>query len=221
MKKKLFAIFTVLCLLFLAACQPKNAYDDKISQLRYDILAGESENYTVKAYLENRETPYKADGIVQELKNYIIFKINFKNEPSAITGELEIAFTHDDKDYSSSLIYKPEFDSYVATFEVKSQPIAPLTATITLLEAQENVTLASICKDVIKPEKALQTAITAKQELLSELEKNNANYEIMVRLINQEQSVYYYVGIVENEYTTALLISDTGKLLAEKRIRNQ
>ncbi len=220
MFKKFFVILTIFCLIFLTACQKPNTYQDKVSQLRYDILSGESNSYSVKAYLEKRESPYKADGIIQEMKNYVIFKINFKTEPNSITGELKINFTAD-KEYSSSLIYKPEFDSYVATIEVQNLPIAPLTATITLLDAQENVTLNSICNDVIKPEKALDTAITNKKELIEELEKTNADFEIMVRLICQEQSVYYYVGIVENEYTTALLISNTGKILAEKRIRNQ
>ncbi len=220
MFKRFFVVLTIFCMIFLTACQQPNTYQDKVSQLRYDILSGESNSYSVKAYLEKRENPYKADGIIQEMKNYVIFKINFKTEPNSITGELKINFTAD-KEYSSSLIYKPEFDSYVATIEVQNLPIAPLTATITLLDAQENVTLNSICNDVIKPEKALDTAITNKKELIEELEKTNADYEIMVRLICQEQSVYYYVGIVENEYTTALLISNTGKILAEKRIRNQ
>lgn len=220
MKKKICIVLAVFCLFLLSACQKQNAYVEKISQLRYDILVGESQSYNVKAYVEKREYPYKADGIVQDTKNYVIFKINFKTEQTGVTGELKINFTTD-KEYSSSLIFKPEQDSYIATVEVSTLPTAKLTATVTLSEAQENVELTSICGNVITPEKALLSAITAKQELVKTLEDTNANYEIMVRLINQENSIYYYVGIVESEYTTALLISDTGKVLAEKRIRNQ
>ena len=219
--KKLFAALSTILLLFaLCSCNKTTDLYDRVSQVRTACYTGESNSFTVTAYSEMREYPLKADGYAGEMHDYIILKVQFKNTENALITGLSVDFSLD-KAYSASMPYKAETDAYVAVVAVNELPENNFTVTITYDNESENVSLERSGNKTVSPTDALKVATDHKKALLGELTAKNADFEIMIRVMLESGKLYWYVGIVETEYTTALLISADGKVLAEKRLKNQ
>lgn len=55
---KKIALCVVLLLAFqFTGCKKNSEYEDKISQLRYDVLYGETDDFDVTAYIEKKGRP--------------------------------------------------------------------------------------------------------------------------------------------------------------------
>ena len=219
--KKIFATFAVLLtLLLVCACQKKD-YFDLVSQIRCDVYEGTSDSVDVKAFYERREYPLNSDGYANELHDYIVIKLTFQNPQNSVITDLSVNFSLSGKNYSASLAFSAQANDYVATVAVDEPPKDELTVTVNAAGAATNVILSKIKTDMISPEKALKAAIDKKSQLIKSLEDSNAPFEFMIRVVLEGNSQFYYVGIVEADYTTALLVSSDGKVLAEKRLKNQ
>ena len=215
------AVFCLLscCFLILCACKDVSRYEAEVSQLRFACFNGESETYSVTAYSERREYPLLSDGYAGEKSNFVVLKIQFKNSQKSLINDLSADF-YVDKAYNVKLVYKPENECYVANVAVSELPSEDFTLTLTVGSESENVPLKKFLNASLTPTKVLSAATSAKKELFEKLDAENADYEIMIRLMIENEQAFYYVGIVETEYTTALLFDDGGKLLAEKRLKN-
>ena len=219
---KKFAVFAAaiaLCL-FLCSCSDSPDIYERVSQIRSACFIGESDTFKVTAYSESREYPLKADGFAGEMHDFIILKVRFKNTENMLITGLSVDFSLD-KGYSASLPYKAETDAYVATVAVDKLPDEGFTATITSGEKSENVILQPSKKGATSPTKALKVAAQYKKPLIDTLTAEKTDFEIMIRFMTESDTPFWYVGIVECEYTTALLISADGRVLAEKRLKNQ
>ena len=219
--KKLFCLLFFLIPLFVFVGCGERDYSVYVSQLRASLYEGESESFYIKAFPEVREYPLKADGFVGDKADFIVLKITFKSGEKQLINDLSAHFSTD-KDYEASAPYKPDVESYVATVKVNELPDSErLTVTVTAGDKKENVELVKAKNGAVSADKALKAACAHKSEQLETLSKQNADFEIMIRLIAESGNYYYYVGITETEYTTALLIDDKGEIIAEKRIKNQ
>lgn len=223
MKKIVFAIIAAslfAVVIAAAGCSKSTDYLNYVSQMRSACFFGESKSYRVTAYSEKREYPLKADGLVGETGKFVILKITFKDSEKMLLNDVYADFSLE-KEYKTSLGYNAETESYVVIVAVENLPENDFTVTVTADGNSENVPLTTFKNDAVSPEKALKSAVTLKREFIDKLEASNADYEIMVRLIVEGEEVFYYVGIVESEYTTALLLDSRGALLAEKKLKNQ
>ena len=222
MKKIVFVIIAALVFaaLLVSGCSERTDYLDYVSQMRSACFFGESKSYRVTAYSEEREYPLKADGIVGETGKFVILKIAFKDSEKMLLNDVYADFSLD-KEYKASLSYNAGTESYVVNIAVENLPADDFTVTVTADGEKENVALSISRCEAVSPEKALKSAIAAKRDVIDKLEASNADYEIMVRLIVEGEEAFYYVGIVESQYTTALLLDSRGTLLAEKKLKNQ
>ena len=220
MKKLFIALSTILLLFTLCSCGKTTDLYDRVSQVRTACYTGESNSFTVTAYSEMREYPLKADGYAGEMHDYIILKVRLKNTENALITGLSADFSLD-KGYSATMPYKAETDAYVATVAGNELPDNNFTVTITYDGESENVSLEKAGKIALSPTDALKVATAHKKAFIDELTGKSADFEIMIRVMLESDKLYWYVGIVETEYTTALLISADGKVLAEKRLKNQ
>ena len=218
--KKILPLFLLLsCCFLLCSCGKTSDYSEYVSQIRENCFTGESDSLAVTAYAEMREYPLKSDGFVGEMSNYLILKIRFKSDQNMLKTDLSAHF-YIDKEYSADLSFRAETDSYVANVRVDKLPEEGFTVTLVGGEKPENVTLMKAPVS-ITADKALKAATAYKKDLLTKLVADKSDFEIMIRLILQGGDAYYYVGITETEFTTALLISSEGKVIAEKRLKNQ
>ena len=222
MFKKFFALVTLCLLVFcFSACKSQIDLSPYLSQTRTDILVGESENYAVKCYLETREKPMRSDGKKENVYPAVIIKLTVKNGDEKIESGVKVNFRADEE-YGATFVFHPESSTYVATAYVNVLPDKAFDVNIVKEGSTENIKLTSvITKDTASPLAALAFA----QKTCSELLKNDAfasgNFEIHVRLIYDDEKLYYYVGFITAEETEALLISSSAdKLIARKTLRN-
>jgi len=220
MKKLFYSIVVAIFSLSVCGCAVKPDYMQYVSQIRRACFFGESSSFRVTAYSEEREYPLKADGYPGEMTPFVIIKLNFIGEQNMLITGLSADFVIDKK-YTAELPFRAESDGYVASVMVDKLPEGQLTVTITYDGVSENVELTQTGKKNFSPEQALDVAVIHKNQLIGGLIDNNDDFEICIRVMYESDNLYYYVGIVEHEYTTALLISEDGSVLAEKRLKNQ
>lgn len=217
-KKIILSFLLIFAAIFAFGCKNTPTLFDNVSRLRSDVFYGETENYTVTVYPELRESPMIANGEISEIKNFVIIKLQVKNN---LTGEFTVSFEVDKK-YSETFGFSAFSDCYVSSVEVEKLPDKPFIATITHENDSENVTLESkLNKDTISPKTALDKAYKSKNEYIDERSVNGVfGGEIYLRLIAESDKNYWYVGFITDEETLALLLDDKGVLLEERILPN-
>lgn len=212
------AAATLAMIVATASCKNKVDLTPYISELRSNVLFGESENYSVKCYSETREKPLVSDGKASSGCPAVIIKLTVKHETDEVSVGAKVTFSLD-KEYSAIFVFHPESDVYVATSYVGSLPDRSLTVTVTEGEKSENVELTSIVgSDVASPLVALETASEAVKEFYDTEEFKSRAFEIHIRLIEDDGQFFYYVGFVTERETLATLVSRDGKKVLTKRV---
>ena len=213
MIKKLVLLTLVVCATFCIGCKQKSKYDDKISQLRNDILQYESEEFTLTAYAEIIETPLSNDGIKGKTENTIIFKLKNKN-PSICFDHCSISFKIKDNNYSKDFDFKQISTLVSCVVTVKDLPPSSLDVTLTINGKSQAIALQSIKNKSTKSYGEVLKKLKEDESISSKL---NDAVEIRIRLINNNDYDYWFVGIVDKEKTISFLLDgETLEILARK-----
>lgn len=196
-------------------CHKTADYSAYLSGLRRDILHGETENFDILAFLETRESPYIYDGICGEKQNVVIFKITPKKP---ISESIEIGFSIE-KDYTCEMTFDNLKNAFSSEVKVDKLPSNDLDIAIKCGDNQLIATLSSVkTKDTISPNDAISAVKDYNKELFNELIESA---EINVRLLYEDGTVFYFVGIITNKNTHAFLVdSVSAQILAEKVIEH-
>ena len=204
-------IVTVLCF---SACEKTPDYSTFISQVRFDILCGKNDNLTLLCYAEQRETPYAYDGVSNPLENLLIFK--FDKEICNLT----LTFTTDK-------VYTLNVDNTLNRrfwqIKVNQFPTNSLTVTITTENGQENLVLNSVkTTKTLSYNQAINSLKKQQPELFEEINESGNLYEINVRLLWENNFLYYFVGLSQNGKTNAFLLdAENGNVISKKLIDHQ
>lgn len=220
-KKSIVILVAAISLVLTCGCTRKVDLSPYVSQSRFDVLVGESENYSIKCYLENREKPLKSDGKKETVHPAVIVRLTIKNGGEKIESGVKVNF-HTDADYSTSFTFHPESNVYVATCFVRSLPSGSLDVSVVKEDGNETVSLKSVVTDkTATPLAALELVGKTCGDLLKEEDFANGNFEVNVRLIEDDGSLYYFVGLITDKKTEAFLVSADGKtVIARKKINN-
>lgn len=220
-KKISFIIVVVLTFLSVGACKENIDLSMYVSQNRKNIYIGESENYTVTAYCEERENPFVSDTFVGVLNNIITIKIDGKN--AKIDGE-KVKFSIDEKEYNSPFNYNPINGKYTCEIIVDKLPKTPSIILTVYKEegVSENVEIfAKLKSETLSSEQILQSVSNYDNQTISRLFRaERVVCEIHIRLLYDDDKNYFYVGFIEEGgKTTAYLVDGkTGKILATKKV---
>lgn len=204
-------------LFFVSGCSSTPDYISYVSELRKDLFVGEQDGYTVVVYAGTKEEPAIFDGVKNQSKLYLGFKVILKEECcESPTVNFEIG----DKKYSANLEFNPVKSTLFCETEVASLPEKSLTVEIVCKDNQVTLTTYSKLKeDTISYKEALEKAVSKAQPFLKEhTQKGVLKAEIIIRLLCENDRNYYYVGFVCDEgLKRAYLINGkTGEVLAEK-----
>ena len=219
-KLKIFSLIFLVCFSFclfpcLTACKKTIDYFSYVSELRNNIFLAESDNFSLRIYSVQKESPYIADGIPQECaartELYLLAPTN--NEPYALYFQIG------EKEYGGELSYdnvKSEYYLFL-TLDVAEQN----SLSCRLEYNTESLILEAksvLCGEEIPPKGLLKTLQTENADLFSSMtDKYGFKGEIYFRLI-YEGNPYYYVGIINRngEITAFLINAKTGKILARR-----
>jgi len=219
--KKTFFKTVVLLLSFalffsFAACKKKTNYFDYVSELRSNIFLAESDDFSLRIYAVNKETPYVTDGIKKEVSTLTEV---YLTAPSG-NQEYTLFFTVNGRDYGGELSFDNVKAEYYFSCTLDVSQLSSIECRIQSSEEKITLTATSVLTSAtLSPKTVLKNLQTAESELFSSLtDKYGFAGEIYIRLI-YEDSPYYYVGVIDREsHIHAFLINaETGKILARRQ----
>ena len=223
--KRIFLLFTtttIFCGIF-PSCKGKSGLENRISQIRSDILRCETESFSLTAYCERRETPFLEDGKVGNEENVLVFSLTDKKEDGTI-GQPSLKFTIDKENYT--LRFPPELLSPVrkAELPVTRLPANTLPCTVLFGDKAEKTELRSVkTPSTAEPDRVAKALNDIGNEKAHAL-MNAENFEIRIRLIEHGGFLYYYAGVVaetESGKTEKAEILFDGETLEEIAVRTE
>lgn len=207
--------FFIACLLCLASCQQKIDYFQYVSELRSNIFLAKNENFSLRIYSVQKESPYAADGIPQETyhRTEIYLLADAADQP------IHISFPVGQERIQGDMSYDNVKGEYYIYFPIDVSAFSVLECDI---EYQNTVTplqaISVVQKDTLSCKAVLNALIQTEKNLFTSMtDKYGFTGEIYLRLI-YEDSPYYYIGIIERNGTihAFLLHAQTGKILAKR-----
>ncbi len=212
---KLFLLLLPLVLLFCGGCKKSVNYLDYVSELRSNIFLAKTEDFSLRIYAVNKETPYATDGIPEKctprVEAYLVAPDGTKS------AELELLLG--EKSLGGEMSYdnvKCEY-FYSATADISELYSIPCTLRYGDTEVQLTATSVKT-EQTLTPKAALDKLTGEYPELFQELtDEYGFAGEIYLRLI-YEDAPYYYVGVIDKEgnIEAFLLNAQTGKILARR-----
>lgn len=204
------------CSFLFSACKKEIDYADYVSELRSNIFLCDAEEFSLRVYATEKESPYASDGVPCEVSPRAEFYL------SAPSGDKDysIAFTVDGKQYGGDMSFdnvKTEY-YYFCTLDISA--LDQLVCTLTCGEESVELCAASVLDgSTLSPQAAFENLLTAEKALFEGMTDDYGFAgEIYLRLI-YEDSPYYYIGVIDrNGGTNAFLMNaQTGKILARRQ----
>ena len=212
--RALFCLLAFLCALLMPACKKEIDYLNYVSELRSNIFLAQTDEFSLRVFATEKETPYASDGVKRETTP--IAEIHLV----APSGEKNYAasFQVNGETYGGELSYNNVSGEYYfsCTLDIRAQ------TELTVCISCENQTATLVAKSVLSPnvltpETALKTLVEKEQEVFSSrTDEYGFAGEIRMRLLYEENPYYYIGGTDKNGNTTAFLLNaTTGKILAK------
>ena len=216
-KAALFLLVPLLSLVLLAGCKGTD-YTKHLSDVRSDLFAAETEDFSLTISCITRETPYAADGVACNTLKLIEIAVKpsegmdgSKSYRIALSGEPAI---------SGELSYRTVKGDYFLSQGVSAFPEGSVTVRLSEDGKTTEIAATSVrTEKTLSPEDALRFAVDAERELVGRMTAGSAfEGEFTVRLMRRSRN-YYFVGITGKQENAALLIdAETGEVLA-RRVR--
>lgn len=209
-------LFLPIVLFSLCACKSKVEYFDYVSELRSNIFLARNEDFSLRAYAVEKETPYSPDGIKRETsKRTEIFLI----APSG-DRDCELYFTIDAQPYGGDMSFDNVRAEYYFSCTLDVSALTAITFEIHYGESVLELTANSVkTSTTLSPNDALRALMKNENELFASLtDKYGFVGEIYIRLL-YEEAPYYYIGVMDrNGKSYAFLLNATsGELLAKRQ----
>lgn len=209
------ALLLVVLFLFFPSCSKTVDYLDYVSELRSNVFLARTEEFSLRIYAVEKETPYASDGVKRETSTRTEIYLAAPSGDKTYT----IAFAVSSESYGGEMSYdnvKGEY-YYFCTLDIRSQ--TELSCTLSCEDGETALTAQSVLTDTtLTPEAALKTLIGNESALFESLtDEYGFAGEIYLRLI-YEENPYYYVGVIDREgnVTAFLMNATTGKVLAKR-----
>lgn len=214
-KPRLLCSLFLPLLFFFGSCARSITYFDYVSELRDNIFLAQNEDFSLRVYSSDKETPYSPDGVKRETSRRAeVFLVAPSGEKNC-----ELYFTVNDKKYGGEMSFDNVRAEYYFFCSADISTLSVVECEIIYGESRLKMTACSVLTpDVLSPQDALQTLLTAEPELFSELtDQYGFAGEIYIRLL-YEDSPYYYIGVMDRNGNSHafLLNAQTGKILAKR-----
>lgn len=212
-------VFTCFTLSF-SACKQDNILLSNVSEARYNLYQGQSQNFSIKAGYGFKETPFINDGKVGKTINVLSFKLLDK-EVDDTTYTLQFDFNQ--TEYKGVFKLNPITSTVTCEIEVDNFDLKEFTVKISSGAESESVVLKSTVPDTaISYSTALDYLVKNQSSLISHYTDTNGNFhaEIYMRILVKDGSPYWYVGLASGKDKLKALLIDgiSGETLAIREI---
>ncbi len=210
----LFILILIVCNL-LFSCKKEINYFSYVSELRNNIFLAETEEFSLRIYSIQKESPYKADGIPQETSPRLEVRLIAPSGAERYTIYVDV----EGKTYGGELSFDNVKTEYFFSCTLDISAYTSLPCRIEYADKTVNLQAQSVLSGKeYTPTQLLQQLQEENIELFSSMtDKYGFCGEIYIRLI-YEDNPYYYIGIIDRDgkVSAFLLNALTGKTLAQK-----
>jgi len=222
--KKLLIFSLLFCIIFMGGCDQKyKRIKNNLSEVRYNIFTGESDNFKVTFMSGKREKDYSINGYNTNLIDFGVITISPKDS-SIDTTNSSVAITIDTLRYEETLERNPFDGSLVADIGVIiDNEINSISIKILVDNINENLILNNISHDwKVDYAKALKLAYNNLSENLEPHITTQFLGEIYVKIIedtiNNKGNYLWYINFVTRTGKQYGIIIDpiSEKILATK-----
>ena len=200
---------------FFASCKKKLEYFSYVSEIRSNILLAETEDFSLRIFIGEREVPYSADGVAREgsprFDAYLV-------APNG-TKTCEFHFKIGNDSYGGEMSYDNVKGEYYYFCTLSAENLK--TVSCEIVYGDERIVLEAksvLTEQTLSPRDILNKLQETESDVFSSLtDRYGFAGEIGIRLI-YEDNPYYYVGIIDRKGNVSafLLNAETGKLLAKR-----
>lgn len=219
MKKVLSLILICLCLVgCFSGCKQSNDLSPYLSETRDAIYLGSGKEFSLKATCGTRENPLVLDGKVGEVAPYTTFTLLTEIDYNI---SVAISFDFNTTTYSGQFELSPVNSRMVVNFDINSLGES-FIVTVSGKGVNEKINMVKQTVDGLKtPVNAVNSLLLTQPDLIDSYKLDGVFCaEISVRLIIENGSAYYYVGITDTKEKTIAFLLDGVSLetLAKREI---
>lgn len=211
----LFLVEIISIAIAFCSCKTQINYFEYVSELRSNILLGETEGLYARVYAIEKEQPYIADGIKRTVNKRTEIYL------TAQTSEKEyiLSFETNGQTYKGDTVYDNVKSEYYFSCDADVSMLSDLMLYIEYdgHKVALNTTSARN-ENTLSPEDAFHQLYNENVKLFENLtDKYGFTGEIYIRLI-YEDAAYYYFGVIEKngKITAFLMNAESGKILAKR-----
>ena len=214
--KILLTAFVLLLVIFpLTACKKKINYHDYVSELRSNIFLAETDEFSLRIYSVEKESPYATDGVPQEIFSRTeVYLVAPSGDKSC-----NLLFNVQGKEYGGEMSFDNVKGEYYFYCTLDTSALSQLVCSISYGETAMELTALSVrTEKTLSPAVVLNNLFEQETELFTAMtDKYGFAGEIYVRLL-YESSTYYYVGVIDRKgnVTAFLINAETGIILAKR-----
>lgn len=194
------SLIVFMVFLFSGCTQTQN--NNNVADIRNGIYDGECEDFNATFVYGERENPYQANGIANNLVEFGIISVVFETKPSQENVKYSLKL-NGEKTFSGTLEKNPYSNEYMADVGFAIAPNSSLSLTLSINNEEKEINLSNKSNSwKISSEKALEIGKESFKDEISMFNKNNENYELFVKIITQQQTnfgkYYWNVSIVSS-----------------------
>ena len=216
MKKIYILPILILLLTFslFSGCSNERLLDNQVCSLRSDIYFAESEDFSLQAFYG-----FEKNISSQKNSNEKIYSLTFRIiEKNKTLTNCSIRFSYNNEEYSSDFKLDPISNILSAKILVNDFNQKSFSVVIIQDSNRQEIQLVSkINENALNYQKALSNLYKKQENLIKAYIDEDGNFtaDIHMRILVKNQKTYWYVGLVKNSSTKALLLdASTGETLA-------
>ncbi len=227
MKKKIFILALLLCVLPLTACGKKSNLNlaDKVIEKRENLFVACDDLYSATLSTGTREQDYNLDGVVTEAVPFGILTLTRLDNHPLANDTYSYIVTINDQNYSGFLTKSNSDNSYSADLETNTLGDENISVKISFTGYTFDQGLTNISKDFqVDSTAALKLAENElKSDINNVLSNKNVKIEVIMKVLkdhsnNDLKNYYWYIGVVSTTGETfgILIDANNGNIIAKK-----
>lgn len=218
LKKAFILTLALLSFSFIFSSCGKNEtdYSSFISENRNNIFVCQADDFFVKIYSSQKETPYLSDGIKRKVSPRTEIYLTAESGEKTYYVYLDIY----GKTIGGDMSYDNVKSTYFYTLTLDTSALTEISLKIEYDGGTVALNAKSVKEDgLLNAKQIVEKVRAAETEIFKNMTKKGVfQGEIYVRLI-YENGLYYFVGIIDKNGKTLSFLCDgtTGKILAKRR----
>ncbi|MGN0812426.1 MAG: hypothetical protein ACI4MQ_02835 [Candidatus Coproplasma sp.] len=202
---------TASSLSILPSCNKKVDYTSYVSENRREVYLCKEDNYELKIFCSDRETPFCQDGVKGDMTTVCEVYYKCNTSPSCVVAEVE--------SFSGEMSYMSVSNSFYLSFSANLNGEESLTVKLTVDGKESEINVRNVFETgTIDWKSALNGVIEYDRDRFENLtQRNRFLGEIGVRLI-YDDGCYYYVSVCDRERNVKAYLVDgkSGRIITER-----